>query len=122
MRPLIDGTRIRCDTCQHAPRHSVGTESSQIVGDRFRITDRAKEGLNARALEAREEISQIQTQHDSPGCVRTGKGSNRAASRKTVRRWMRGNTVQNLAQDLALDTLQSPLGAFDQTYTAIRLR
>src|SRR5581483_6351817 len=94
-------------------RNDVDAEAGERVRNRLRVAGTAEGRIDATAEDRREELLEVEPEHDVPAAVRRRVRHNRASSPETVRCVVRGNRVENLVQDEPLDALELALRALD---------
>src|ERR1700690_122409 len=85
------------------PGNAIRTKSGQQPCDRLRITGGEEYGHDARLMDRRKKVLQVEAYHDPAADVRQDVALDRPAAAKAVRRVVRRNLVEQLVQQTPLD-------------------
>ncbi len=97
----------------------VGADAAEAVRDAFGIAEGTEQGLDARAVDAGEEILQVEAEDDGFACVRLGEGADATAFDEAMSGGMGGDEVENVAEDLALEFADAGFRHLDQAKATV---
>src|SRR5262249_20483182 len=112
LRPLL----------QDVVGNAVGTQPSEQPRDGGGVTGGAEHAMDARGAGRREEVTQVEVQHDRAAAVRGDKAGDGATAAVTVGGIVGRHKIEKAMQELALERSQASLRDFQQASPAIGLR
>ncbi len=117
-RSFIDMSTV--SQIQHCRWGVIRAEARQHAGNAFRVSHRSEGGVNSRSSHRREELSEIDMQHDVLSRMWRKICGNRTPLAKGVCCSMRRNVVENPREDSSLKRLESRLWGLEQPLPAGR--
>ena len=119
MRPCVQSFHLYqvalIRTSKYIPGRPVGTNATKDVRYGFGVSEGSKQTLDARSPNRREKVLKIHSQNHRLPYVGLSKRPDRTSFHKPMNRFVSRNPIDDIFEDLALQSLHSLLGRLNQS-------